>query len=91
MLYEISKTIFSKETVLKVAYLWQENCTIIISENANNFVLDIQTKRTGKSFDFKTFDENLKEQQLREMLNDQFGQLHDIIYNKAFERFDKNI
>ena len=34
------------------------------------------------------FNSDLQEQQLRETLNGQFGELREAIYNKAFERFE---
>lgn len=40
------------------------------------------------NFDIDKFNSDLQEQQLRETLNGQFGELREAIYNKAFERFE---
>ena len=84
MEHKISKTIFSKETVLKVVYLWQEKFTIILSEDEYNYIITISDD--NKDFDLATFSADLQEQQLRETLNSQFGKLRDAIYEKAFEK-----
>ena len=84
MEHKISKTIFSKETVLKVVYLWQEKFTIILSEDEYNYIISISDD--NKDFDLTTFRTDLQEQQLRETLNSQFGKLRDAIYEKAFEK-----
>ena len=84
MEHKISKTIFSKETVLKVVYLWQEKFTIILSEDEYNYIISISDD--NKDFDLTTFSTDLQEQQLRETLNSQFGNLRDAIYEKAFEK-----
>jgi len=84
MEHKISKTIFSKETVLKVVYLWQEKFTIILSEDEYNYIISISDD--NKDFDLTTFSTDLQEQQLRETLNSQFGKLRDAIYEKAFEK-----
>lgn len=89
MVYSLSKTTFSKEVVLKVAYLWQEDFNITISEDDNNFLLNIEPKTQEIKFDFSGFNSMLQEQQLREMLNTQFGILRESIYNKAFEHFSR--
>ena len=84
MEHKISNTIFSKETVLKVVYLWQEKFTIILSEDEYNYIISISDD--NKDFDLTTFSTDLQEQQLRETLNSQFGKLRDAIYEKAFEK-----
>ena len=84
MEHKISKTIFTKETVLKVVYLWQEKFTIILSEDEYNYIISISDD--NKDFDLTTFSTDLQEQQLRETLNSQFGKLRDAIYEKAFEK-----
>ncbi len=88
MQYSISKTIFSKEVILKVTYLWQENFCINISEDEYNYILSIDSK-TGLDFDWNKFNSQLQEQQLRETLNNQFGEIRDAIYNKAFSNFKR--
>lgn len=89
MLYSLSKTTFNKEVILKVAYLWQEDFNIAISEDNNNFLLNIESKTQKVQFDFSAFNSTLQEQQLRETLNNQFGILRESIYNKAFEHFSR--
>lgn len=89
MLYSLSKTTFNKETLLKVAYLWQNDFNIVISEDDNNFLLNIESKTQEVQFDFSVFNSTLQEQQLRETLNNQFGMLRENIYSKAFEHFSR--
>lgn len=84
MEHKISKTIFTKETVLKVVYLWQENFTIVLSEDEYNYIISISDN--NKDFDLSKFSSDLQEQQLRETLNSQFGNLRNAIYEKAFEK-----
>ena len=85
MEYKISKTLFSKECLLKVVYSWQEKVVLNIEDEDNNFVLKIN--ENNSSFDYDEFTKDLQEQQLREILNAQFGSLREAIYNKAFEHF----
>lgn len=87
--YKISKTMFNKEAIIKVAYLFQENYTISISEDADNYILTVEPKNSSCDFDFDLFNRQLQEQQLRETLNIQFGSLRDAIYTKAFEHFER--
>ena len=54
MEYKISKTIFNKEVILKVTYLWQEDFNINISEDENNYVLSVVSK-TGTDFNWDKF------------------------------------
>ena len=37
MEYKVSKSVFFKEAILKVAYLWQEDFSIKITEDENNY------------------------------------------------------
>ena len=85
MEYKISKSIFTKETVLKVVYLWQVNFTIVLSEDEYNYIISVSDNITS-NFDLSKFSTDLQEQQLRETLNSQFGSLRDAIYGKAFEK-----
>jgi His-Xaa-Ser system protein HxsD len=87
MKYEISKTIFNKETLLKVVYLWQEDFIINIVEDEYNWIISVESKHADKEFHFDNFNKKLQEQQLRETLNNQFGNLRDNIYNRAFQHF----
>ncbi|MBR1984140.1 MAG: His-Xaa-Ser system protein HxsD [Clostridia bacterium] len=88
MEYKISKTIFNKEVILKVTYLWQEDFNINISEDENNYVLSVVSK-TGTDFIWDKFNSELQEQQLKENLNNQFGTIRDAIYEKAFSHFKR--
>ncbi len=83
--YKFSKSVFSKESILKTVYLWQKDFTIVISEDEYNFLLNISQNDT--CFSIEQFTSALEEQQIREMLNNQFGALRDKIYSKAFEKF----
>ena len=38
MEYKVSKSVFFKEAILKVAYLWQEDFSIKITEDENNYM-----------------------------------------------------
>ena len=87
MEYKLSKAIFSKEAILKVAYLWQENCLLRIHEDENNWILSTDIEKSDTSFDFEKFKKDLLEQQLKEALNLQFGTLRECIYRKAFQHF----
>lgn len=44
MEFKFSKTVFSKEAILKTVYLWQQNFIILISEDEYNFILNIESK-----------------------------------------------
>lgn len=81
----LSKTVYLKETILKTVYSLQENFSINISEDEYNYILNIDSEI---QFDEKKFFKLLNEQQLRETLNTQFGQLRDEIYHRAFSRFE---
>lgn len=83
--YKFSKSVFSKESILKTVCLWQKDFTIVISEDEYNFLLNISQNDT--CFSIEQFTSALEEQQIREMLNNQFGALRDKIYSKAFEKF----
>jgi His-Xaa-Ser system protein HxsD len=86
MEYRIAKSIFCKNTILKIVYLWQNISDITISEDQLNYIISVVNK-SDKPFDWQVFNEQLQEQQLREILNSQFGPLRDAIYAKAFEKF----
>ncbi len=86
MEYKISKSIFQKEVILKILYLWQGKFCINISEDGNNYILKVIDK-SDVVFDFDKFNMELNEQQLRENLNNQFGPIRDSIYKKAFSHF----
>lgn len=88
MEYRISKTIFHKEVILKVAYMWQEDFALKISEDENNYVISVTSKTTAV-FDWDKFYSELEEQQLRENLNMQFGSMRNAIYEKAFSHFKR--
>ena len=66
MEYKFSKTVFSKECILKTVYLWQEKFTIKILEDGFNYLLEITPKNSGNIFDINTFTKELEEQELRE-------------------------
>lgn len=87
MEYKVSKNIFSKESLLKVVYLLQENFIFRVTEEKYNWVLTVEPNKSDMVFDFEKFNRELSEQQLREMLNNQFGTLRDSIYQKAFLHF----
>ncbi len=88
MKYKVSKTVFFKEAILKVVYLWQENFNINIAEDDDNYIISIVSK-AGTDFDWDKFNSELQEQQLKEDLNNQFGTLRDAIYEKAFSHFKR--
>jgi len=88
MEHKFSKTVFSKEAILKTVYLWQKDFNISISEDEYNFILNIEEKTPNNVFNAAKFNSQLDEQQLREQLNKQFGNLRDYIYNKAFAHFE---
>lgn len=81
---KLSKSVFDHNTILKTVYLWQENFSIKISEDEYNFILDIIPKEDTSIFEQSKFLEMLNEQQLRENLSKDFGQLRNTIYQKAF-------
>ena len=87
MEYRLSKNTFNKETILKVAYLWQEHFIISIIEDKFNWIIDVKSRQADQEFNFDNFNRDIQEQQLRETLNAQFGRLRDSIYNKAFQHF----
>ena len=67
---------------MKTVYLWPN---VLISEDEFNYVIEVNSP---DNFDINKFNSDIQEQQLRENLNSQFGELREAIYNKAFERFE---
>ena len=59
MEFKFSKTVFSKEAILKTVYLWQQNFIIIISEDEYNFILNIESKIENGMFDISKFNSEL--------------------------------
>lgn len=86
---KVSKKIYSKTAILKVAYDFQDNFNIVISEDEYNYILSVKSKNNDLSFNIEFFNNKLQEQELREKLNAQFGSLRNIIYEKAFEQFKR--
>lgn len=80
--YKFAKSVFDKDAILKTVYLWQD---ILVSEDEFNYVIEVNSP---DNFDINKFNSDIQEQQLRENLNSQFGELREAIYNKAFERFE---
>lgn len=83
MEYKLSKSLYDRDVLLKVIYSIGDKFNIYVSENANEYVLNIESKNYC-DFDFSRFNQELQEQQLRENLNKQFGSLRESIYKKAF-------
>lgn len=83
MEYKLSKSLYERDVLLKVIYSVGDKFNIYVSENANEYVLNIESKNDC-DFDFSRFNQELQEQQLRENLNKQFGLLRESIYKKAF-------
>ena len=83
MEYKLSKSLYERDVLLKVIYSIGDKFNIYVSENANEYVLNIESKNHC-DFDFSRFNQELQEQQLRENLNKQFGSLRESIYKKAF-------
>ncbi len=90
MKYEISKSLFLREVILKIVYMYHNVCDISIEENDNNYVLNVKSNNNYE-FCFEKFNKKLQEQQLREILNAQFGVLRDSMYKKAFEYFEVGV
>ena len=80
--YKFSKYVFGKDAILKTVYLWPN---VLISEDEFNYFIEVNSPY---NFDINKFNSDIQEQQLRENLNSQFGELREAIYNKAFERFE---
>lgn len=80
--YKFAKSVFDKDAILKTVYLWQD---ILVSEDEFNYIIEVNSP---DNFDINKFNSDIQEQQLRENLNSQFGELREAIYNKAFERFE---
>ena len=78
--YKFAKSVFDKDAILKTVYLWQD---ILVSEDKFNYIIEVNSPN---NFDIDKFNSDLQEQQLRETLNGQFGELREA--NKAFERFE---
>lgn len=86
MEYKVSKNVFNKTTLLKIVCLWQKDFNITIAEDEYNYILTVDSKNVDV-FNAEQFNKELQEQQLRENLNNQFGNLRDYIYKKAFSNF----
>ena len=80
--YKFAKSVFDKDAILKTVYLWQD---ILVSEDKFNYIIEVNSPN---NFDIDKFNSDLQEQQLRETLNGQFGELREAISYKAFERFE---
>ncbi len=85
---KIGKNIYNIVSIQKIVYSLQENFLIKISEDEYNYILDV-IAITDSFFDEKNFFKLLNEQQLREILNAQFGKLREEIYHKAFSKFEE--
>ena len=88
MEFEISKTLYDKETILKVIYYYQDKFTINIKESDFNYIINV-IENTSEYFDIHMFIVFLQEQQIRETLHKQFGDLRNSIYKKAFSFMEK--
>lgn len=83
MQIKLLKELYSKEAVLKTVYLFKEDFTINIETDENSFILTIESLNSAV-FSNANFITQLQEQQLRETLNSQYGELREVIYKKAF-------
>lgn len=86
--YKISKGLYNKEAILKVVYTLQKEFNISITEDEFNYICNVEPK-CDVAFDFSRFNNGIQEQQLRETLSSQFGELRNAIYSKAFEHFER--
>lgn len=80
---ELLKELYSKEAVLKTIHVFSNDFSISIESNERSFILNVKSS-TDNFFDEALFMKKLQEQQLKETLNSQFGELRKAIYNKAF-------
>lgn len=80
---ELLKELYSKEAILKTVHLFSNDFNILFGSKEYAFVIKIESL-TDKNFDEILFMTKLQEQQLKETLNLQFGNLREAIYNKAF-------
>lgn len=79
----LSNKVYGKEAVLKASYMMKEDFSFFIDVDADYFILNF-TALNDKSFNETKFMDSINEQQLRETLNDEFGELRNQIYAKAF-------
>lgn len=79
----LSKELYTKEVILKTIYLYHDRFTITIDSNEKSYTLEIGALKKD-NFNEAEFLTSLQEQQLRELLNEQFGKLREAIYQKAF-------
>lgn len=80
---ELLKELYSKEAILKTVHLFSDNFSILLGSNEYSFSIKVEPLK-DKFFDEILFMTKLQEQQLKETLNLQFGNLRETIYNKAF-------
>lgn len=80
---ELLKELYSKEAILKTIHVFSNDFSILIDSKEHSFILNIKSLK-DKIFDEVLFMTKLQEQQLREALNSQFGELREAIYKKAF-------
>lgn len=83
MQLKLLKEMYSKEAILKTVHLFNDDFTIDITTDEHSFILDIKSL-SSIGFEEVPFLSKLQEQQLRETLNLQYGELREAIYKKAF-------
>lgn len=79
----LTKDLYSKEAILKTIYLFHDKFVIDIKSDNESYILTANSIN-NYLFDKQEFLLKLQEQQLREFLNNQSGNLREAIYKKAF-------
>jgi len=79
----LPKELYTKETILKTVCLYNNLYNFDINTDDKSYILEIDPSNNN-IFDEVSFFSKLQEQQLREILNNQFGELRETIYQKAF-------
>ena len=83
MQIQLLKELYTKEAILKTINLFSKDFTINIDADEYSYILNVNNLNS-LDLDEVSFMTKLQEQQLREMLNLQYGELREVIYKKAF-------
>ncbi len=79
----LPKELYIKTAILKTVCLYNNLNNFDINTDEKSYILEIDSSGNN-IFDEVSFFSKLQEQQLRETLNSQFGELRETIYKKAF-------
>ena len=84
MIYKFSKELYTKDSVLKAAYTFTDNFYIHLQADDNEYIVEIQPKKSGISISCEEFKNEIIAQQVREIIYKQTKDLRMLIMARAF-------